>query len=46
VLPAVQPIEIRDAVNPEQHGFTVDYKLLGLDPVRGLNDQRVRVVQS
>jgi len=34
-------IEIRDAVNAQQHGFAIDYELLGLDPAGGLHDQRV-----
>jgi hypothetical protein len=41
VLAAIEAIEIRDAVNAEQHGFTVDYKLACLDSAGGLDDQRI-----
>ena len=38
MLAAIKAIGVGDAVNAEEHGFTVDYKLLGLDPTSGLND--------
>jgi hypothetical protein len=41
VLPAVQPVEVRDAVNAEKDGFTIKDKLLGPDATGGVNDQRI-----
>jgi hypothetical protein len=41
LLAPIQAVEVGDAINAGQHGFTVDYKLLGLDPACSLNDQRV-----
>jgi hypothetical protein len=41
VLPAVQPVEIRDAVHAKQHGFAIEDKLLGSDAACGLDNERI-----
>jgi hypothetical protein len=41
VLPAVQPIEIRDAVYAKQYGFAIEDELACSDTARRLDDQRI-----
>src|SRR5438067_630024 len=43
VLAAVQPIEVRSAVDAKQHGFTVEDKRADADAKRCLNDQRIAI---
>jgi hypothetical protein len=40
VLAGLQAIEIRDAVNVEQHGFAIQHKGCRTMAERGLGDQR------
>jgi len=41
VLPAVQPIEIRDPVHAKQYGFAIEDELVGSDATRRFNNQRI-----
>jgi hypothetical protein len=41
VLPAVQAIEVGDAINTQQHGLAIKDELLGSDAPGGLDDQRI-----
>jgi hypothetical protein len=42
-LADVKAIEIRDAINAQQHGLPVDHKGTASIPECGLNDQRVAI---
>jgi hypothetical protein len=41
VLPAVQTIEVRDAVHTKQHGFAINHELVGPDAMCGLDNERL-----
>ena len=41
MLPAIEPVEIGDAVNAKEHGLAINDELLGSGAMRGLDDQRV-----
>jgi hypothetical protein len=41
LLAAVQPLEIRDAVDAEQHRLAIDYERAGAVLERGLDDARI-----
>ena len=41
MLSAIQPVEVRDAVNAKQHGLTIKDELLGSDAMGSLDDQRI-----
>jgi hypothetical protein len=43
VLPAVQAVEIRNAVDAEQHGFTIDHERAVPVSKRSLGDQRIAI---
>ena len=40
---AVQAVEVRDPVDPEQHGFAIEHKRARPDAKRGLGDQGILV---
>jgi hypothetical protein len=46
VLPAVQAVEVGDALDAEQHRFTFDHKGALAVSERGLDDERKRWLQS
>jgi hypothetical protein len=43
VLPTIEPVEVRDPVNTQEHSLAIEDELLGPDATSGLNDQRIAV---